>query len=46
VKSCAPRCTVACAHYTSYMDAWRDPQTITGPPPRTEAPELVQLETR
>ena len=46
VKSCAPRCTVACAHYTSYMDSWRDPQTITGPPPRTETPELVQLETQ
>src|SRR5437660_3157472 len=28
VKGCAPRCTVACAHYTAYMDFWRDPQTI------------------
>jgi len=46
VKGCAPRCTVACAHYTSYMDYWRDPQTIPGPPERTETPELVQLETR
>lgn len=27
-KSCAPRCTVACVHYTSYMDFWRAPQTI------------------
>ena len=27
-KSCAPRCTVACVHYTSYMDHWRAPQTI------------------
>src|SRR5438874_867832 len=30
VKSCAPRCTVACSHYTSYMDFWRGPQTIMG----------------
>src|SRR5437764_1363499 len=29
-KSCAPRCTVACVHYTSYMDFWRAPQTIPG----------------
>src|SRR5437660_12646096 len=28
VKGCAPRCTVACSHYTAYMDFWRDPQTI------------------
>src|SRR5258708_7795118 len=27
-KACAPRCTVACVHYTSYMDFWRAPQTI------------------
>jgi MoaA/NifB/PqqE/SkfB family radical SAM enzyme len=46
VKSCAPRCTVACAHYTSYMDFWRAPQTIMGPPARTESPDLIQLETR
>jgi len=45
VKSCAPRCTVACSHYTSYMDFWRAPQTIIGPGERTESPELVQLET-
>jgi MoaA/NifB/PqqE/SkfB family radical SAM enzyme len=45
VKGCAPRCTVACAHYTSYMDFWRDPQTITAPE-RTESPELVQVQTR
>ena len=24
-KGCAPRCTVACVHYTSYMDFWRAP---------------------
>ncbi|MCU1272818.1 MAG: Radical domain protein [Bryobacterales bacterium] len=47
VKSCAPRCTVACAHYTSYMDFWRGPQTIEAPAAATrEAPQLVQLETR
>ena len=31
-KSCAPRCTVACVHYTSRMDFWRAPQTIAAPP--------------
>ena len=45
VKGCAPLCTVACAHYTSYMDFWRDPQTITAPE-RSESPELVQLQIR
>jgi MoaA/NifB/PqqE/SkfB family radical SAM enzyme len=45
VKGCAPLCTVACAHYTSYMDFWRDPQTIPTPE-RSESPELVQLQTR
>jgi len=45
VKGCAPLCTVACAHYTSYMDFWRDPQTITAPE-RAESPELVQLQIR
>src|SRR5438477_8113790 len=28
VKSCAPRCTVACVHQISYLDFWRAPQTI------------------
>jgi MoaA/NifB/PqqE/SkfB family radical SAM enzyme len=28
VKTCAPRCTVACVHQISYMDFWRAPQTI------------------
>jgi MoaA/NifB/PqqE/SkfB family radical SAM enzyme len=40
-KSCAPRCTVACVHYTSYMDFWRAPQTI--PARATAAADLVQL---
>src|SRR3989454_633459 len=39
-KACAPRCTVACVHYTSYMDFWRAPQTI---PARAQAGELVQV---
>ena len=42
VKGCAPLCTVACAHYTSYMDFWRDPQTIAAPE-GTESSELVQV---
>jgi MoaA/NifB/PqqE/SkfB family radical SAM enzyme len=46
VKGCAPRCTVACSHYTAYMDFWRAPQTIAGPGEREPVPELVQLETQ
>jgi len=42
-KGCAPRCTVACVHYTSYMDFWRAPQTIKGPPPAEAASNLVQI---
>ena len=47
-KGCAPRCTVACVHYTSYMDFWRAPQTIPAPPngPHDNQPKLVQLQTR
>jgi len=47
-KGCAPRCTVACVHYTSYMDFWRAPQTIPAPPAAAEQPEgrLIQLQTR
>jgi MoaA/NifB/PqqE/SkfB family radical SAM enzyme len=44
-KGCAPRCTIACVHYTSYMDFWRAPQTIPAPE-RPAANELVQLQTR
>ena len=42
-KGCAPRCTVACVHYTSYMDFWRSPQTI--PAAKVEEPQtrLVQI---
>src|ERR1700678_537396 len=48
-KGCAPRCTVACVHYTSYMDFWRAPQTIAAPPQATRniaqhnSEKLVQL---
>ena len=46
VKSCAPRCTIACVHYTSYMDFWRAPQTIPAPERPEEAKQLVQLQIR
>ncbi|MEP6715307.1 MAG: radical SAM protein [Terriglobia bacterium] len=46
-KGCAPRCTVACVHYTSYMDFWRAPQTISAPAAAQRQNEpLVQLQTR
>jgi len=46
-KGCAPRCTVACVHYTSYMDFWRAPQTIPSPlnVPHEGHNTLVQLRT-
>jgi MoaA/NifB/PqqE/SkfB family radical SAM enzyme len=46
-KGCAPRCTVACVHYTSYMDFWRAPQTIPAPASgQVEKQDLVQLQIR
>jgi MoaA/NifB/PqqE/SkfB family radical SAM enzyme len=46
-KGCAPRCTVACVHYTSYMDFWHAPQTIPAPAGGpAEKQDLVQLQTR
>ena len=39
-KSCAPYCTVACAHYTSMMDFWRDEQRV---PSAEAAAGLVQI---
>jgi MoaA/NifB/PqqE/SkfB family radical SAM enzyme len=43
-KSCAPRCTVACVHQTSYMDFWRGEQTLAPSPVGERTPEdLVQL---
>ena len=44
-KGCSPRCTVACVHYTSYMDFWRAPQTIAAPA-EARNDELIQLHTR
>ena len=43
VKGCAPKCTIACVHYTSYMDFWRAPQTIQAPPATNETSQLVQI---
>jgi len=42
-KGCAPKCTVACVHYTSYMDFWRAPQTIKAPAATQEQSQLVQI---
>jgi MoaA/NifB/PqqE/SkfB family radical SAM enzyme len=42
-KACAPKCTVACVHYTSYMDFWRAPQTIKAPVETEEPSQLVQI---
>jgi len=45
-KSCAPRCTVACVHQTSYLDFWRGEQTLTPSPvgdPHAQN-NLVQLQ--
>jgi MoaA/NifB/PqqE/SkfB family radical SAM enzyme len=42
-KACAPKCTVACVHYTSYMDFWRAPQTIKAPVETQEQSQLVQI---
>lgn len=47
VKGCAPYCTVSCVHQVSYFDAWRNPQTIQGPPPvEQQQPDLVQITAR
>ncbi len=48
VKGCAPKCTIACVHYTSYMDFWRAPQTLTAsletaPVEAKESDQLVQI---
>lgn len=43
-KDCAPRCTVACVHQTSYMDFWRAPQTLsTSHPDSARDNSLVQI---
>jgi MoaA/NifB/PqqE/SkfB family radical SAM enzyme len=38
-KSCAPHCTISCAHQTSYMDHWRAPQH-KAPALKARRPEL------
>jgi MoaA/NifB/PqqE/SkfB family radical SAM enzyme len=43
-KGCAPLCTISCVHQISYMDFWRDPQTIEETAP-VKAPELVQIKS-
>ncbi len=44
-KPCAPYCTVACAHYTSVLDQWRDSQRAPAAAAAASpaAGELVQL---
>jgi MoaA/NifB/PqqE/SkfB family radical SAM enzyme len=45
-KSCAPRCTVACVHYTSYVDHWRAPQNRSAPlPPPGSSLVQIQMNT-
>ncbi len=43
-KGCAPLCTISCVHQISYMDFWRDPQTINSTVPAESAQAgLVQI---
>jgi MoaA/NifB/PqqE/SkfB family radical SAM enzyme len=44
-KSCAPFCTVSCVHQISYMDFWRDPQTIASAAPSEGSERLVQIQS-
>jgi MoaA/NifB/PqqE/SkfB family radical SAM enzyme len=43
-KDCAPFCTVSCVHQISYMDFWRDPQTISSTVPDS-SDSLVQIQS-
>jgi MoaA/NifB/PqqE/SkfB family radical SAM enzyme len=43
-KDCAPFCTVSCVHQISYMDFWRDPQTISSTVP-DNSDSLVQIQS-
>src|SRR3954452_8173482 len=46
-KGCAPRCTVACAHQTAYIDNWRDPQALPQSPiGAAHTAPLVQLQPK
>jgi MoaA/NifB/PqqE/SkfB family radical SAM enzyme len=42
-KSCAPLCTIACVQQTSFMDFWRDPQTLVPAPAQKPAPAVQPL---
>jgi MoaA/NifB/PqqE/SkfB family radical SAM enzyme len=42
-KGCAPQCTVSCVHQVSYMDFWRDPQTIKSAKLPEQTSNLVQI---
>jgi MoaA/NifB/PqqE/SkfB family radical SAM enzyme len=44
-KDCAPFCTVSCVHQISYMDFWRDPQTIPSTAPAEGSTPLVQIQS-
>jgi MoaA/NifB/PqqE/SkfB family radical SAM enzyme len=44
-KDCAPFCTVSCVHQISYMDFWRDPQTIPSTAPVDASAPLVQIQS-
>jgi MoaA/NifB/PqqE/SkfB family radical SAM enzyme len=45
-KSCAPHCTVSCVHQISYIDSWRDPQTLSmETQPTTESEPLVHIQS-
>lgn len=43
VKGCAPRCTIACAHQVSYLDAWRGEQYLAPSVVPAAESELVQI---
>jgi MoaA/NifB/PqqE/SkfB family radical SAM enzyme len=43
-KDCAPFCTVSCVHQISYMDFWRDPQSIASTIPE-ESSSFVQIQS-
>src|SRR6202142_426394 len=44
-KGCAPRCTVACVHYVSYFDFFRQPQTLKSAMPGEQAVPLVKIQS-
>jgi MoaA/NifB/PqqE/SkfB family radical SAM enzyme len=44
-KDCAPFCTVSCVHQISYMDFWRDRQTIASTAPAEGSTPLVQIQS-